>query len=65
MNELVEAMSIQAGLACDGTDFDNQAVQLFTEMIVNDCIEIWLNLHHAEHEEVAGILRRRYNVSSL
>ena len=33
-NEQIDDMSIQAGLACDGTSFDD-AVQLFARMIEN------------------------------
>lgn len=38
MTEKILDLSIQAGLACDGTDFDEQAVLLFAEMIIRGCI---------------------------
>lgn len=32
-NEKIDEIAIQAGLACDGTSFDYDAVQLFARMI--------------------------------
>jgi hypothetical protein len=39
MTPLIGELSIQAGLACDGTDFDDLAVQTFAEMIIEECIK--------------------------
>lgn len=33
--EQIDDMAIQAGLACDGTQFDYDAVQLFARMVEN------------------------------
>lgn len=63
LNTLVEDLSIQAGLACDGTDFDDAAIQLFTEMIVKDCIREFSSCTHQETEFIARILLKRYGVT--
>ena len=40
MTPLIEKLSIQAGLACDGTEFDDTAIQSFADMIINECISV-------------------------
>lgn len=39
MSHELEDMSIQAGLACDGTDFDNEAIELFANLVLKHYIE--------------------------
>ncbi len=36
---LIDQIAIQAGLVCDGTDFDQQAVREFAKLIILECAD--------------------------
>lgn len=38
MSPKLEHLSIQAGLACDGTDFDDQAIVDFAKMVTQELL---------------------------
>ena len=38
-HEIIDDLAIQAGLACDGTDFDRDATRLFAHMILQSALD--------------------------
>ena len=42
MKQIFEDYMIESGLACDGTDFDQTAVEDYTRMIAQHCVSLVL-----------------------